>query len=190
MIWGDTMIGETFGFLIVTGEAPKRNGKKYYECRCHCGKIRIIYGNDLKRGHSRSCKSCIMVRHGHAKHKGQRSPTHAVWTSMWQRCRNPKCKTFSYYGGRGITVCDRWKTFENFLSDMGEKPDGLCIERIDNESGYSPENCKWVTRFEQSRNTRRQRWVHWNGKDMRLIDAVRESGIPYTSLGKRLGVYA
>jgi hypothetical protein len=108
---------------------------------------------------------------------------------MWQRCGNPKHPTFSYYGGRGITVCDRWKLFENFLSDMGEKPNGLCIERIDNDGDYSPENCKWATRLEQGRNTRRQRWVFWNGRNLRLVDAARESGIHYNTLGKRLGAW-
>jgi hypothetical protein len=183
------MIGKTFGFLTVVAEDPRRNRKRYFQCQCRCGKRRIVYAYDLKRGHSRSCRSCIKIRHGHARKGGHRSPTHYVWTSMLQRCGNPKCPTFTYYGGRGIAVCDRWRLFEHFLSDMGEKPDGLCIERIDNDAGYSPENCKWATRAEQARNRRRQRWVFWNGRNMRLFEAARESGIEYNTLGRRLGVY-
>lgn len=87
-------------------------------------------------------------------HKPRHQKTYAAWTSMRTRCRNPKDARWKYYGGRGITVCERWETYENFLEDMGEAPEGLTLDRIDNNGNYESDNCRWATRKVQDENKR------------------------------------
>lgn len=97
------------------------------------------------------------VTHGYAR-RGARIPEHRVWIGMMRRCTDPKTKSFSDYGGRGITVCERWKFFENFIADMGRRPtDKHSIERLNNDRGYEPDNCTWATHYEQSKNKRKRR---------------------------------
>jgi len=108
---------------------------------------------------------------------------------MLQRCDDAKCKSYPYYGGRGITVCDRWRQFENFLADMGKRPRGMSIERKDNDGNYEPGNCKWATRSEQARNTRRTVHVTVAGRTMRLRTACEERGLSYNMVRQRLQTY-
>ena len=124
--------------------------------------------------------------HIHGMH---RTPTYRTWERMIQRCSNPNHKAYKNYGGRGITVCPRWVvSFAAFLEDMGVKPKGLTLERIDNDSGYNHENCKWATMFEQHHNTRRNRWVKFNGNKMILQDFVRAVGKGASTILYRLDI--
>jgi hypothetical protein len=116
------------------------------------------------------------MKHGHNK-RDDCSATYASWRNMIQRCINPKNPAYEYYGGRGITVCERWRTFSNFLSDMGERPHGLSLERIENNDGYTKPNCRWATRAEQSANTRLNVWITFRGKRQHLSALAREYGL-------------
>ena len=97
------------------------------------------------------------TKHGHNPRNGKQSPTHISWQNMKQRCQNPKYHQFKYYGGRGIKVCDRWQDFANFLADMGGRPEGKTLDRVDNNKDYNPENCRWATSKEQIQNRRDQK---------------------------------
>jgi hypothetical protein len=115
------------------------------------------------------------------------TPTWTTWASMLTRCRNRNATNFRYYGGRGISVCDRWRRFDLFLSDMGARPGpDYTIERLDNNRGYEPENCEWVSRVRQARNRRNNRLVVFRGERMTLIDAVERSGLCFATVARRL----
>lgn len=101
-------------------------------------------------------------KHGHAA-DGRLTRTYCAWVEMRRRCRDPRKKCFPHYGGRGISVCQRWDDFQNFLADMGEVPVGLSIDRIDNDGNYEPGNCRWTTPSEQARNRRTSNWVEFRG---------------------------
>ena len=125
-------------------------------CKCECGIEKIILGNHLKSGHTKSCGCLhkeIMTKHGHSKN-GKRTRTYQSWHSMIKRCVNPNDPVYHNYGGRSIKVCKRWMQFENFLEDMGEVSDGYQIDRINNNENYCKSNCHWVTPKTNSRNKR------------------------------------
>lgn len=157
------MKGKRFGRWFVLSEKGKnRDGKILWECKCDCGKIGLVSGKVLRLKKSRSC-GCLnkeLLRIRSITHGGCGTILHNRWRGMLQRCKNPNNKNYQCYGGRGITVCERWKSFENFRGDMEQtfKP-RLTLDRIDNNKGYSKENCKWATQIEQARNTRRNHLI-------------------------------
>lgn len=118
-------------------------------------------------------------------HRMTDTPTYKTWLKMRERCGNPLAAQFRWYGGRGITVCERWQVFENFLSDMGERPEGASIDRIDGERGYEPGNCRWVDKTAQMRNQSTTIIVEWKGERISLRDLADRYSVPFTRVYKR-----
>ena len=153
----------SFGRLRVASRAENApNWQPRWRCICECGKSVTVLGSSLREGRSRSC-GCLrrevstvrrnQLRHGHATKVGV-SSTYRTWMAMVQRCTNPARKDYKNYGGRGITICKRWHVFDNFLADMGERPEGCSIVRRNNSKGYTKANCRWSTPKEQANNRR------------------------------------
>lgn len=168
----------------------------FVRCRCDCGNERIIRLYSLKIGDTQSC-GCLQreriserarkgnVRHGNAR-GNKRTPEYCAWVAARHRCSNPKDKRYEHYGGRGITVCDRWNSFENFLADMGPRPEGTSIERKDNDGNYEPGNCIWADIATQARNKRNNRYYDFRGQRMIVADIARAVGINVRNLRRRL----
>ena len=169
------MIGKVFGRLTVIAEAPASDTTKKkrvrYECKCSCGNTYVANGEDLRGGHTKSC-GCLN-REGNPKHHGAGEKLYGVWKTMKSRCHNPNVAGFKNYGGRGISVCLEWfhdySAFRDWALSTGYEP-GLTIDRIDNDKGYSPENCRWTTRATQSRNQRARKDSNSGVRGVRELD--------------------
>ncbi len=145
------LAGARFGMLLVESIGTRsKAGLIRWVCVCDCGSRVETQSGNLRTGHTTSC-GCKSRRHqpGSSHH-----PLINTWISMMARCRNPKCKAYPNYGGRGITVCSDWESFERFIADMGERPPGTSLDRIDNDRGYELGNVRWATAKEQRRNQR------------------------------------
>jgi hypothetical protein len=176
-----------YGRLEIIGTADKRNGHIHMLCRCDCGTEKAISLYSLKKGATQSC-GCYRKEKGpgNKRHGLADSKTYNVWLSMRQRCCNPNNPAYPNYGGRGITIASAWDTFDQFLADLGEVPDGMTLERKDNNKGYGPDNCVWASRLEQGRNTRKCRQISHNGQTKTLGEWADQYGINRQTLGKRL----
>ena len=184
--------GQAFGRLTVLERDSFVNGKTRWLCSCECGKQVSVIGQLLRNGKTKSC-GCLRADRASEvafKHGGyvgcKPSRTMRIWKNMIQRTCNPNCRMYSRYGGAGIGVCESWRTFERFLSDMGQAPDDLTLERVDNNKGYSPDNCKWATYTEQNRNKSSSKNLTLNGKTQVAVAWIQELGLTDSKVYKRI----
>ena len=183
------MQGMRFGRLVVLRRDGTKGKAATWECLCDCGNHCVTAGGSLRKGRSVSCGCWKREGYGGAcrTHADTHSPEHNTWSKIIGRCKNKNDNAYHRYGGRGITVCDRWLKYENFLSDMGRRPsDAHSIDRIDNNGCYEPNNCRWATAAEQSRNRRSNVFVEVDGYKMVLKDAADKFGIPYKTVHARI----
>jgi hypothetical protein len=193
----------TFGDWTILAEGqpyerPTADGSKHPDgtqrtalCRCLCGTVRTIPVHTLKRGDSNHC-GCMMgqiTATRNTTHGMSYTPEHRCWAKLKERCLNPNGKDWPNYGGRGITVCERWReSFEAFYADMGPRPEGHSIDRIDHDGNYEPDNCRWATDREQAQNKRVTRFVLLNGEEVALREACRRLGLAdrYKAIWQRM----
>jgi hypothetical protein len=178
--------GDVYGDLVVVSYSGKRGAKHYWNCRCVCGTDKAVSIQALRSGATRSC-GCLhrrtLTTHGYSYKAEYRS-----WQQLLNRCLNARNKGYPRYGGRGITVCERWQhSFENFIADMGPKPSPAhSIDRIDVDGNYEPENCRWATMQQQSENRRNSRFLTVNGETRCVAVWARRLGISPQSLYSRI----
>lgn len=175
--------GIRFTRLVVIGPDPSKH--RYVQCICDCGTVKSIRVDHLATNATRSC-GCLRNDNKASVTHGMRYTTeYSIWENMLKRCRNPRNKRYKSYGGRGISVCDRWLDFKNFFSDMGNRPHGLTLDRIDVNGNYEPTNCRWATRAQQAQNTTKTKLSQEKAADIR---ALRARGETYASLAKMFDV--
>lgn len=173
------LAGRRFGKLVGLEPTDKRRDAKIvWRFRCDCGKIHEAIGRNVSRGAAKTC-GCGCV--GPVTHGMRYSKTWVVWNEMLNRAHRDSRKT-KHYRDRGITVCERWLRFENFFADMGERPEGLSLDRIDNNGNYEPSNCRWASWQTQANNTRRNRLEKHRGQTLTMAQWARELDIPYKVL--------
>lgn len=173
-----------FGRLTVIGEAPQTGAHRRARCICDCGTEKDVLIGSLKGGLTASCGCLRREETGKAAAaravhgECHKTPEHRSWQAMLARCLNPSHEAYANYGGRGITVCDRWRVYEGFLADMGRRPTlAHTLERDDNDGHYEPGNCRWATKTEQLRNRRNNRVIEYRGRTICLAEAAELAGI-------------
>lgn len=191
----EDLSGRRFGRLTVLHRYDGPSSDVKWVCKCDCGNTTNSFRTHLKTGKSQSC-GCLRseltskraatgdIRRTHGM---RRTPEYGVWCAMRRRCENPKVDRYPQYGGRGIKVCERWKRFENFISDMGQRPDpSFSIERRDNNGNYEPANCKWAKNEEQTYNKRTTRLLDYKGRKLTVQQASEIAGTPRANIFSRL----
>jgi hypothetical protein len=181
-----SIVGKHFAMLAVLHERRIKNGlgKSRFDVlvECKCGAQKWVEERSVRRGLVKSCGRCANKTHGLSK-----TPEYAVWRSMLDRCRLPAHQAYKNYGGRGITVCKRWATFENFFMDMGKQPfKGASIDRIDNNKGYSPANCRWANATQQHNNRRSNKFLVIDGVRQTIAQWSNKSGVCHNTISYRL----
>lgn len=185
------LVGKKFGRLtVIRREGFKQCSTKQptWACQCDCGGSKVVLGVHLRGGTVRSC-GCLHLERAkklNRSHGGSGTATHTSWRAMRERCTNPSNSHYKNYGGRGIGFTAKWNKFENFLLDMGERPEGTSLERRDNNGDYEPENCFWATPNQQSRNTTRTIKIEWQGRTQCMKDWAKEIGVTDCALKYRI----
>lgn len=198
-----SLSGNKYGRLTAIERAEDHiscSGRKYimYRCVCDCGNETVVRANHLKDGTTLSCGCLFSEIHSTlCKNLGKETFTHKmtnsriykIWSNLINRCTNPNNPAYKNYGGRGIRVCDEWiHSFESFYSwafSAGYN-NNLTIDRINNDDGYAPENCRWVDRVEQSNNKRNNKYIEYDGLVLTIAEWARRCGIPYKTLHRRI----
>lgn len=186
--------GQRFGRWVVIGMTNRRPSK--WLCKCDCGSQMVIPRGNLAGGKTKSCgcSKGAYISAARSTHGASKTPLYQTWCGIVARCTNEGHESFQNYGGRGIEMCARWRDgdgamtgFECFRLDMGPRPSPWhTVERDNNNGDYEPSNCRWATRREQSRNTRRNHFVSFEGKAMPLFDALKSIGLDNTTYYRRI----
>jgi len=181
------MIGRRFHRLVVVSKAEPEKQRTRWNCVCDCGKDHIVKSKYLLNGEVKSCGCLKYDATANQTHGMSNSPIYHVWFQMKQRCNNVNNTDYFLYGGRGITVCDRWsKSFENFFEDMAPGySKGLSLDRINNDKDYSPENCQWATLETQANNRRNNAVIVMDGVSKTMAQWSRHLGINYSTIRNR-----
>lgn len=182
------LIGQKFGRLTVISFHETESGDTFFNCKCDCGKDVVVRGQDLKRGSTKSC-GCLKKEFvpSNKTHGMSKTRLFKIWSGMRQRCNNKNNPKYKVYGGRGITVCDEWNDFSNFMnwSYKNGYNDTLTIDRIDPNGNYCPSNCRWSTLKEQANNTRSTVFLTYKGEKKPASEWSKITGIPQDTLTKR-----
>lgn len=182
------MTGQKFGRLLVLGVAQDRRRPLRWLVRCDCGTEKSVIGAALRTGSTSSCgcsRSAALSARART-HGMHASPTYRSWRSMITRCENAAAPDWPRYGGRGICVCERWRSFDAFYADMGERPDGTSIDRLNVDGNYEPGNCRWATPAEQSNNTRSNRVVTLSGERLTIAQLIKRTGMSPSAVRNRV----
>ena len=178
------MVGNKYNRLTVVAELDRNNhNQRVFKCECECGNEVTAIGSDLRYNHTMSCgcyNSDRLTKHGMAG-----TSVYKIWSAIHQRCTNKDNSNYHNYGGRGITICDEWLKFEGFYKDMGEA-NGLTIDRIDNNKGYSKDNCRWATRKEQANNLRSNVLITYKGETKTVGEWADITGMNIDTLRRRV----
>lgn len=182
--------GQRFGFLFVQRVADRdvcrEHGTTMFHCLCDCGKQVLMARQSIRQAISPSC-GCQRFRSNRTlKHGMSDTRTYHVWCGIIQRTTNERHPAYKDYGARGITICEHWRLFVNFVADMGECHPGMTIERVNNDLGYGPDNCIWATMTTQNRNKRSNRRFEYDGKTRSIAEISELTGIPHKRLWNRL----
>lgn len=181
--------GQRFGrWTLIRRDGVTAWGRPQWLVQCECGTSKSIEVSSIARGDSASC-GCLQKQVATARwttHGLMGTRAHACWKSMKARCLNPLETGYKYWGGRGITICEKWLTFEGFFEDMGEAPEGMTIGRRDNDGNYEPGNCRWETQVQQQRNRRSNRRLSWRGETLCVSEWSERLGISRRTIQSRL----
>jgi len=179
-------LSDKFGRLTVIAFHSIQKHKRIWLCLCDCGNTTLLSTGALKTGNTKSCGCARIAANKSRTTERRRLPEFYVWSGMIARCYNPNDGSYERYGGRGITVCERWLNFDNFILDMGRRPSSKhSIERINNSSGYEPANCKWALPSEQARNRRSTVFLTYQGITLCMLDWANLLGLKKGTLSNR-----